>query len=320
MAAATQVAWRCRVASEDDSTPRRVPLPSILFKRTLSALLAPPAGMNASFAEPVGEAALVEPDSVTWRIFKNPVALFVGGVAAVLLELAEPGVRAGVWEHSSFRHDPLTRLRRTGFAALVTVYAPRSAAERMIAGVVKAHDRVHGTTAAGMPYRANDPRLLDWVQATASYGFIEAYGRFGPGLSSAEKSQAFGEGAAAARLYGATGAPTSSHEWQGLLERTVPRLEPSPIVFEFLELMAKVPLLPAGLGPVQRLLLRAAVDLVPPALQARLQLQDHSLSAPGRLMVRGLGRMADRVRVDGAPPSQAAQRLGLPADHLYRGR
>jgi hypothetical protein len=47
--------------------------------------------------------ALFEPDSVTWRVMKNPVALVVGGFAAVILELAEPRVRSGVWEHTSFR-------------------------------------------------------------------------------------------------------------------------------------------------------------------------------------------------------------------------
>src|SRR5690606_37690700 len=43
----------------------------------------------ADFTVPAGEPALVEPDSVSWRIFANPVALFIGGVAAVILELAE---------------------------------------------------------------------------------------------------------------------------------------------------------------------------------------------------------------------------------------
>ena len=70
-------------------------------------------------------------------MFANPVSLFVGGATAVLLELAEPSVRTGVWDHSSFACDPATRLRRTGFAAMMTVYGPRSAAEEMIARVVR---------------------------------------------------------------------------------------------------------------------------------------------------------------------------------------
>ena len=53
---------------------------------------------SADFSLPVGEAALVSPDSVSWRVFKNPLSLFIGGVAAVIMELAEPRVRTGVWE------------------------------------------------------------------------------------------------------------------------------------------------------------------------------------------------------------------------------
>lgn len=50
------------------------------------------------------------------------MALLVGGIAAVILELAEPRVHTGVWEHSLFRSDPVRRLQRTGLAAMATVY------------------------------------------------------------------------------------------------------------------------------------------------------------------------------------------------------
>jgi uncharacterized protein (DUF2236 family) len=59
-------------------------------------------------------------------VFRNPLSLFVGGITAVLLELAEPRVRTGVWEHTAFRTQPQQRLQRTGLAAMVTVYAARS--------------------------------------------------------------------------------------------------------------------------------------------------------------------------------------------------
>ena len=51
---------------------------------------------STDFLRPAGEAALVSPDSVSWRVFKNPLSLFIGGVAAVIMELAEPRVRTGV--------------------------------------------------------------------------------------------------------------------------------------------------------------------------------------------------------------------------------
>jgi uncharacterized protein (DUF2236 family) len=100
------------------------------------------AAHSVDFARPHGEPALVAADSVSWRIFKNQVTMFIGGVAAVLLEFAEPKVRDGVWQHSTFRQDAMKRLQRTGLAAMATVYGARSQAEAMIAGVVRRHGRV----------------------------------------------------------------------------------------------------------------------------------------------------------------------------------
>jgi len=68
-----------------------------------------PAG-RVDYRRPIGDPGFFGPDSVAWRVHANPVALAVGGVAAVILELAEPRVRSGVWEHSSFRTDPLGRI------------------------------------------------------------------------------------------------------------------------------------------------------------------------------------------------------------------
>ena len=61
------------------------------------------AAAQFDFRTPAGEPALCAPDSVSWRVFKNPIALAVGGVAAVLLEFADPRVRDGVWHYSTSR-------------------------------------------------------------------------------------------------------------------------------------------------------------------------------------------------------------------------
>lgn len=276
---------------------------------------------KATFLEPAGEPALVPPDGVSWRIFKNPVTLFVGGVAAVILELAEPAVRTGVWEHTDFRRDPVRRLERTGLAAMITVYAARSVAEPMIANVVRLHDKVEGVTPAGEPYRANDPRLLRWVQATAAYGFIEAYHRYGRALTSAEIDRAYAEGAPAAALYGAHDTPRSDAERQALFESMRDRLEPSPILFEFLDIMRAAPIAPRPLRPVQGLLIRAAVDLTPGRVRERLGLGDRfGLQPWQRPLVRLLGALADRVVLPFSPAVQSCRRLGLPAGTLYRRR
>jgi uncharacterized protein (DUF2236 family) len=275
--------------------------------------------MTVDFTQPAGEPALVSPDSLSWQVFKNPVALFVGGVTAVLLELAEPRVRSGVWDHTTFRTDPMARMERTGLAAMVTVYGARSTAERMIAGVTRMHQQVRGTTPAGAAYRADDPELLDWVQATASFGFLEAYAAFVRPVSERERDQFYADGVEAARLYGAVGAPASLADWEAQLEAMRGKLERSDIVFEFLAIMRRTRIVPWPLRPVQLLLVRAAVEITPRWVRDVLGLDaSQGLQAWEYPVVRGLGRLADRLYVRSSPAVQACQRLGLPPRYLFQ--
>jgi len=273
---------------------------------------------KVDFAAPKGESALVAADSLSWRVFKNPVALFVGGIAAVILELAEPRVRSGVWDHSSFPRDPTTRMVRTGMAAMVTVYAARSVAERMIARVRQVHGHVHGQTPSGITYEANDTKLLDWVQATASFGFLEAYCTYVRWLPADVCDYFYAEGTAASALYGATGAPRSVAQQKALFETMRCVLEPSPILFKFLQIVNDAALLPLPLRPFQRLLTRAAVDIVPREIRILLELDErYGLNGMERALVRIVGTVADRLVLPDAPPVQACIRLGLPRDYLY---
>ena len=285
----------------------------------VQSLYQPEGARRVDFRQPAGEPALAAPDSVSWRVFKNPVSLFVGGVTAVILELAEPRVRTGVWEHSSFRADPLPRLKRTGLAAMVTVYGARSVAEKMIAGVVRMHDKVTGDTPTGAAYRANDGDLLDWVQATASFGFMEAYHAFARPLSAADRDRLYAEAAPAAALYGAVGAPRSVAQWEAQLTAMLPGLERHEIVFEFLDLMRKTKILPGPLGGLQGALIRAAVAITPVEVREVVGLgRAWDLGPVERRLVKLAGAAADRIPVKGTPAVEACQRMGLAADYLYR--
>ena len=276
---------------------------------SIRELLRPPPGMEFDFSRPAGEPALAPSDGIAWQVFANPVVLFVGGVTAVLLELSEPSVRSGVWDHGGFRQDPGMRLRRTGFAAMMTVYGPRSAAERMIARVVRMHGKVTGTTPGGLPYRANDPRLLDWVQATATFGFTEAYHRYLRPLSALEKDAAFAEGELAARLYGALGAPRSWAAWEAMLAARAAGLEGSTILADFLRIMEETPLVPGPMRPLQRLLVRAAVEIVPEPVRSLAQLRGRGLRPGEATLVRGLARASTLLPLGDTPAAQAARRL-----------
>jgi uncharacterized protein (DUF2236 family) len=271
---------------------------------------------STDFLQPADEAALVSPDSVSWRVFKNPLSLFIGGVAAVIMELAEPRVRTGVWEHTTFRVDPVQRLRRTGLAALITIYGARGTAETMIARVRRMHDRVAGSTPSGKAYCANDPELLNWVQSTAAYGFLQAYHAYVRPLSALERDRYYAEGTLAASLYGAS-APTSEAALEIRFEAMAKKLERSDILFEFLAIMRSAPILPLPLRPLQPLLVRAAIELTPPWLQTIVGLTDHGLNAWEAGVVRQIGAFADRVVLETNPAVQACRRMRLSANYLY---
>jgi uncharacterized protein (DUF2236 family) len=180
---------------------------------------------------------------------------------------------------------------------------------------------VEVTTPAGEPYHANDPRLLTWVQATAAFGFIEACRRYARALTPAEIDRAYADGAPAAALYGAVDPPRSDAERHALFEAMRDRLEASPIVFEFLAIMRDAPVAPWVLRPLQRLLIRAAVELVPDWVRERLGLgAAFGLRRWERGLVRLIGAVADRVVLPASPAVQSCRRLGLPAGHLYRRR
>jgi len=271
------------------------------------------------FSEPAGEPALAPASSVSWIVFKNPVSLFIGGVAAVIMEFALPGVRSGVWDHSSFKEQPVERLQRTGLAAMVTVYGAQGQACDMIDHVTRMHNKISGVTEEGDAYSASDVELLNWVQATAIYGFAESYSRYVKHLDATSMDRCFTEGLPAARLYGATGAPCSRAEFDGLLARLEPRMSASPIVFEFLDIMKDAPVLSQAFKPVQRLLVGAAVDIVPDRIRTVLGLgQSFGLKLWQVRLVRQAGGVADRVALADAPPAQSCLRLGLPVDYLYR--
>lgn len=278
-------------------------------------------GWNVDFRVPRGEPAFCAPDSVAWRVYKNPIALGVGGVCAVLLEFADARIRSGVWEHSTFPKDPIGRSERTGIAALVGVYGPRSAARRVIAGVNRMHEHVMGTTPSGEPYRALDPELLAWVGATAGYGFLTAYDRFVEPLDDEEKRRFFAEGKEIAGLFRVETPIASLGDFDALMRRLEPRFEPHPINLEFLDILRSGRAARGVPRSLQRAMAHAAVSILPRVVRERLELgPEYDLSPGGERLVRVAARLAERLPHWRGPAAQACERLGLPRTFLWRGR
>lgn len=270
-------------------------------------------GWDIDFLSPPGESAYASPDSVQWRVYKNPVALALGGVCAVLLEFADPRIRSGVWDHSVFPKDPLGRGQRTAMAAQIGVFGPRSAADQVIDRIGRLHARVAGETPGGRAYRASDPELANWVSATASYGFVMAYHRFVARLSAEEIDRFFADAVTVGGLYGAPNPPRSLGAFYALSDAMAPGFEAHAINEEFLDIMRSGRAAPGVPRWLQGQMAAASISLLPAAVRAVLGLgPDYDLTPLGRFAVRRVARLADRIPQPRSPAAQASQRLGLP--------
>ena len=276
-------------------------------------------GTAVDFTAPVGEPALLAPDSVQWRVYKNQIALGIGGIAAVLLEFAEPRIRSGVWDHSTYKADPIGRSKRTGVVAMLACYGPASTAKAAIGSVNRLHGKVKGETPSGEKYRAMDPVLLDWVSATASYGFLMAYDRFVHPLSDADKDRFMRDSDAIGREFGARHAPPTIDAFMDMMASLEPRFEPHPIIFEFLDIIQSGRAAPNVPRFLHRAIARASVSLLPDHVRQRLDLGARfNLTRLDCMALKLAGRLADRRIDPQSPPCQASVRMGLPHDYLYR--
>ena len=283
---------------------------SALASHTYDAFLDLRPERRALFTSPAGEAAFTPATSVSWKIFSNPVALFCGGASAVLLELAEPRVRDGVWQHTDFKTDPKGRLQRTGFAAMVSVYAAQSVATSMIEGINRRHEAIRGRTDEGQPYAASDPDLLKWVHTTASYGFARAYAAFVTPLTDEEKDAAVAEAAPIGKAYGVLDPPTDWAAMERYLTSNQELLRPSPILTQFLEILAAAPILPIWARAFQRPLVRSATALLPPGMAQHIDLAPAwQATSTDMLIAKRLAQTVAAIPVDHHPAIWAAERV-----------
>ncbi|OGM49895.1 hypothetical protein ABOM_001521 [Aspergillus bombycis] len=96
--------------------------------------------------------------------------LLAGGGAAILLQVAMPGVGKGVDEHSNFSYRPLDRLRTTMTYVYCMAFGTPEEKKTIIEMVHKAHSVVKGPD-----YSADDPHLQVWVAATLYAVGIDLY-------------------------------------------------------------------------------------------------------------------------------------------------
>jgi uncharacterized protein (DUF2236 family) len=277
-------------------------------------------GDPIDYEHPIGDPGLFGPDTVTWRVHADFPGMMAGGICALMLQTLHPLALAGVWDHSNFREDLIGRLRRTtGFVA-GTSYAPRAAAETLIARVRRIHDRVRGHMPDGTPYSANDPALLTWVHCTEMSSFLKGYEAYsGFRLTPEEEDRYYAETSQIAEALGAIDVPKTRAEVEDYFRNVQPQLEYSQRSREVLEVLGNVRL-PIPAAPLARhLFLGSGAALLPAWAQLRLGRSRahrlHDMTAAHAL--RGMAPVFRASLTEGVAAS-ACRRMGIDIADLYR--
>ena len=255
------------------------------------------------------------PESMVRRLGNSPVTPFLGGGAAVLLQVAHPLVASGVVEHSGYDRDLWRRLARTLRALYLITFGDRAEAERAGAAVQAVHAHVHGRTRtqlgpfpAGTSYTACDPELMLWVHATLVHSSLAAYERFVEPLTPQDRERYNDEMNLVAVLFGVPAhvLPDSYEGFRTYFESQVRSdaitvTEPAREVAEVI-LAAPLPAPLRLLAPAHRL---ATSRILPAKLRAQYGLRWTGLHE------RALPLAGATVRYGTAPVLSAAARLRL---------
>ena len=179
-----------------------------------------------------GDPGLTGPGSVTWHVCRERVVP-LGGLSALLLQLAHPLVAAGVAEHSSFKADPTKRLMLTLEMLLVTAFGDVRQVDEMTRRIAGIHRVVHGSLPQetgewrrDTPYSAVSPELCLWVHATIVQTMLNSYSTFVRPLDMNERAELYRESESWGQLYGVGQdiRPATYQDFQDYYARTLSRL------------------------------------------------------------------------------------------------
>ena len=240
---------------------------------------------------PTSDEALFPKDSPIRMVHADIVAMMVGGVRGLLLQMLHPHALQGVLDHSNFRTDMHGRLRRTARFIAVTTFGHREDAMAAVDRVNRIHAKVGGTLPDGTAYSATDPRTLAWVHVAEATSFLAAYLRHvRPDMPGSEQDEYYRQFAVIARALGADPVPIDRREAEAIFRDLRADLTASPAAREIAQLVLTQK--PAGSPPaVQALLGAEAVALLPPFARSMLALERPGLAAiPARAATWGMGK------------------------------
>lgn len=212
------------------------------------------------------------------------------------MQVALPGIGAGVDDHSVFRTDPWGRGERSLRSVQLWVYGDHveggegSGAEEG-RRLLRLHRHIKGTDSHGRPYRALDPDLYAWVVASVFPVYVHAQRYLGRRpYTGREEERLYAEWLQVARLLGLRDAdlPRTAHEYGPYYRAILRRLEYTKVVDELVG--TRIPLPPPDRGP------RAVLRVVRPCWP----------------LLRGPFLRFRRFVTIGLMPPDAREAIGLP--------
>jgi uncharacterized protein (DUF2236 family) len=229
------------------------------------------------------------------RQVHSDCAMFVGGIAALLLQSLHPLAMAAVADHSGYRADPWGRLQRTSHFIAATTFGRKQDAMGAIAQVRAIHSHVIGTAPDGRPYAASDPRLLTWVHVAEVYAFLHAYAAYGERpLGPAARDGYVADMALIAAELAVPAPPRPAAEGLAVIDGYRPELAGTPQARDAARFLLREPPLPLVLRPVYAGLAVAAVAQLPRWARRELRLPavplaDAAIARPaGHLVVNAI--------------------------------
>jgi uncharacterized protein (DUF2236 family) len=173
-----------------------------------------------------GDVGLFGPDSVTWKLHKEPI-LMLGGLRSLYLQALHPRAVAAVAQNSGYRADPWGRLNRTSEYVGTVVYGSTDKVELAGSRLRRLHSRMSAVDPrTGERFRVDDPHLLRWVHVAEVESFLTTATRAGVKLTPDEVDAYYTEQLKAAGLVGLDPAtvPSTAAEVAAYYESMQPEL------------------------------------------------------------------------------------------------
>lgn len=209
-------------------------------------------------------------EDVSWHVLQDATYL-LGGMRAVILQLAEPGVAQGVAEHSDFVKDPFGRAERTLQLMQTVGLGDPHQANDAIREMRRAHAVVHGTMPDGAAYHAHDPDLQLWVLATLIDTVMVVEERYLGRFDDATRRRYYQEARQVADVFGMENMPETLAAFRAYMDERTEQIEVTDVARSLSRhvLRPRIRFVPKILlGPLRLM----AIDMLPPPVRAAFDL------------------------------------------------